>query len=150
MSKIKIENKVVIITGASSGIGKALAYEFVKNNAKVSLAARRVERLEEVKKDIEKAGGECIIVKTDVTKEEDCKRLIEKTVEHYGTVDMLINNAGISMRALFIDLDLDVIRKVMDVNFWGTVYCTKYALPYLLKQKAMNCKFRCGIPCASG
>jgi len=137
MSKIKIENKVVVITGASSGIGKALAYEFVKNKAKVSLAARRIDRLENVKKDIEKAGGECFIVKTDVTKEEDCKNLIEKTVEHYGAVDMLINNAGISMRALFLNLDLDVIRKVMDVNFWGTVYCTKYALPYLLKQKGV-------------
>jgi short-subunit dehydrogenase len=137
MSKIKFENKVIIITGASSGIGKALAYECIKNKAKVSLAARRIDRLEEIKKDIENYGGECIIVKTDVSNEVDCKNMIQKTVDHYGTVDMLINNAGISMRALFRDLDLDVLRKVMDVNFWGTVYCTKYALPYLLEQKGV-------------
>jgi NAD(P)-dependent dehydrogenase (short-subunit alcohol dehydrogenase family) len=66
-----------------------------------------------------------------VSKEDDCRRLIEKAVEKYGTIDILINNAGISMRALFAEVDLSVLRRLMDVNFWGTVYCTKYALPYL-------------------
>ena len=75
------------------------------------------------------------MVKTDVSVEQDCRNLIEKTVERFGRIDILINNAGISMRAMFKDLDLNVIRRLMDVNFWGTVYCTKYALPYLLESK---------------
>jgi short-subunit dehydrogenase len=71
----------------------------------------------------------------DVTKEEDCKRLIENTVRKYGIIDILINNAGISMRAGFPEVEINVLKRLMDVNFWGTVYCTKYALPYLLKSK---------------
>ncbi|MDP2423984.1 MAG: SDR family oxidoreductase, partial [Bacteroidales bacterium] len=74
-----------------------------------------------------------LVVQTDVSDENNCLRLIEKTMERFGRIDILINNAGISMRALFADMHLDVIRKLMDVNFWGTVYCTKYALPHLLK-----------------
>src|SRR5690606_5748812 len=68
-------------------------------------------------------------------KEEDCERLIQATIQQFGRIDLLINNAGISMRALFKDLDLKVLKQVMDINFWGTVYCTKFALPYLLQQK---------------
>jgi len=75
------------------------------------------------------------VVSADVSVEEDCKRLIKEAVDKFGTVDILINNAGISMRALFEEVDLSVLKQVMDINFWGTVYCTKYALPYLLKQK---------------
>jgi short-subunit dehydrogenase len=68
----------------------------------------------------------------DVSRKEDCKRLIEETVERFGAIDVLINNAGVSMRALFKDVSLDVIHRLMDVNFWGAVYCTHYALKYLL------------------
>jgi short-subunit dehydrogenase len=128
-----MKDKVVIITGASSGIGYALAKEFSKRGAKLSLAARRLERLEELKKEI--PDTETIIVKTDVSAEGDCKNLIDKTIEKYGKIDILINNAGISMRALFNDMELDVMHTVMDVNFYGTVYCTKYALPHLLENK---------------
>ena len=74
-------------------------------------------------------------MKVDVTKEDECKNLIAAALDKYHTIDILINNAGISMRALFNDTDLDVIRKLMDVNFWGTVYCTKYALPHILKNR---------------
>ncbi len=130
-------NKIVIITGASSGIGEATAFEFVKQGAKVSLAARRLERLNEIKTEIEKIGGEALITKTDVSIEDDCKNLIQQTLNHFGKIDLLINNAGISMRALFIDAEIQVLKKVMDVNFWGTVYCTKYALPHLLKQNGV-------------
>ena len=77
---------------------------------------------------------DAIFIKTDVCIEEECKRLIEKTIETYGTIDILINNAGLSMRASFIDVDTKVLHRLMDVNFWGTVYCTKYALPYLIEQ----------------
>ncbi|MFH1319398.1 MAG: SDR family oxidoreductase [Bacteroidota bacterium] len=128
-----MKNKVVIITGASSGIGKATAEEFAMRGAKVVLAARNLEKLEELAIRLKSKGLETLPVKTDVSIEEDCKNLIEKTIDAYGKIDVLINNAGISMRALFEEVDLSVIKRMMDVNFWGAVYCTKYAMPYLLK-----------------
>ena len=128
-----MKNKVVVITGASSGIGRALAKEFASKGARLALGARRTELLDELQSEL--AGTEILICKTDVSIEDDCRMLIEKTVERYGQIDILINNAGISMRALFEDVDLKVIRQLMDVNFFGTVYCSKYALPYLLKTK---------------
>lgn len=128
-----MKNKVVIITGASSGIGRALAKEFAAKGAKLSLGARRTELLEELKQEL--TGTEILITQTDVSKEADCQALIEETIKHYGCIDVLINNAGISMRALFEEVDLNVIRQLMDVNFYGTVYCSKYALPHLLKTK---------------
>jgi len=133
--KLKFKNKVIIITGASSGIGKACAYEFSGQGAKVVLASRRGNELKKVEDGIKKQGGDVLVVKTDVRKIEDCKNLIDKTVEKYNKVDVLINNAGISMRANFEDLDLSVIKDLMDTNFYGTVYCTKFAMPYLLKRK---------------
>jgi short-subunit dehydrogenase len=128
-----MQNKVVVITGASSGIGMALAKKYASEGWNLVLAARRIERLQELKNQLNEV--EVLPVKTDVTREEDCRELIKKAVERFGKIDVLINNAGISMRALFENVDLQVIRQVMDVNFWGTVYCTKYALPYLLQAK---------------
>jgi short-subunit dehydrogenase len=130
-----MKDKIVIITGASSGIGKALAYEFGIKGATVVLAARNITTLQGIAIDLEKIGVNALAIQTDVTIENDCRVLIEKTVEQFGKIDVLINNAGISMRALFIDLHLDVLRRLMDTNYWGTVYCSKFALPYLLKSK---------------
>jgi dehydrogenase/reductase SDR family member 7B len=130
-----MKGKVCIITGASSGIGKALAFELADQKAKLVIAARKVNELEEIKKAIESKGVEVLVVKTDVSIESDCKNLIDEAVKHYGHIDVLINNAGISMRAIFEDVDLKVLKQLMDINFWGTVYCTKYALPYLLQSK---------------
>jgi len=129
------EDKVVVVTGASSGIGLALVHEYAGRGAKVVAAARSVDKLQQIARGIIANGGDILIVKTDVTREEDCKNLIDKSIEKFGKIDILINNAGISMRALFEDLDLEVIRKLMDVNFWGTVYCSKYALKHLLQSK---------------
>ncbi|QIA08720.1 SDR family oxidoreductase [Draconibacterium halophilum] len=126
-------DKVVVITGASSGIGKALAEKYAAEGFNLVLAARRIERLETLKERL--TNVEVLPVKTDVSNEEDCKHLIDKAVERFGKINILINNAGISMRAVLEDVDTEVLRKVMDVNYWGTVYCTKYALPYLLEQK---------------
>ena len=131
----KLMGKVVVITGASSGIGKALAYEFAKQNSKLAIGARNIEELDAIANDLVNRGIEVIPVKTDVTSETDCKNLIDKAVNRFGQIDILINNAGVSMRALFKDVDLKVIHHLMNVNFWGTVYCTKYALPYLLNSK---------------
>jgi len=129
------KDKVVVITGASSGIGRALALEFAGMGANLAIAARNAERLKETEQQAKQLGIEVISVQTDVSNEVDCKFLIQQAVDAFGRIDVLINNAGISMRALFVDSEIDVIRKLMDVNFWGTVYCTKYAMPYLLKSK---------------
>jgi short-subunit dehydrogenase len=128
-----VKNKVVVITGASSGIGRALANEFAAKGACLALGARRTDLLDELKAELPET--EMLIQKTDVSQEDDCRKLIEETVRRFGKIDVLINNAGISMRALFEDVDLKVIRQLMDVNFYGTVYCSKYALPHLLKTR---------------
>ena len=120
-------NKIVVITGASSGIGEALAYEFASLGAKVVIAARSGEKLAEMAARIPHA----LAVTADVCRQEDCRKLIAAAAEAFGGIDILICNAGISMRALLDDVDTDVLQRLMDVNFWGTVYCTKYALPYL-------------------
>ncbi len=130
-----MKDKIVIITGASSGIGRACAIAFSDAGAKVVLAARDLNKLAEIELILKNKGREVLVVVTDVSKEEDCKQMIETTVAHFGKIDVLINNAGLSMRALFLDLDLKVLKHLMDVNFWGTVYCTKFALPYLLSVK---------------
>ncbi|SFF41263.1 SDR family oxidoreductase [Sunxiuqinia elliptica] len=128
-----MKDKIVVITGASSGIGKALAYEFASRGASLVLAARRMDRLQQIEQEL--PGTEILSVQADVSKEEDCENLMKQAVDRFGQIDVLINNAGISMRALFADLDVSVMKRLMDVNFWGTVYCTKSALPHLLKTK---------------
>jgi short-subunit dehydrogenase len=130
-----MKDKVTIITGASSGIGKAMAFEAAQRGARLVLAARNLNSLNAILTQLKAKDVEAIAIKTDVSKEEDCKKLINEAVNHFGKIDILINNAGISMRSLFKDVDINVIRRLMDVNFWGTVYCSKYALPYLLKTK---------------
>lgn len=130
-----MKDNVVIITGSSSGIGLACARAFAARKSKVVLASRSVEKLNAILDEIDPLHERCMVVQTDVTIEQECKNLIEKTVEHYGRIDILVNNAGISMRALLDDVDTNVLQRVMDVNFWGTVYCTKFALPYIRKSK---------------
>ncbi len=128
-----MKDKVVVITGASSGIGKALAYTFAREGSMVFLGARSVDKLAEIVSDIRSNGGQAAYFAMDVSNETECKNFILQAKDTFGKIDVLINNAGISMRALFKDTTPDVLKKVMAVNFWGTVYCTKYALPYLLE-----------------
>lgn len=130
-----MKNKVAIITGASSGIGLATVKNFAGKGAKVVLAARNKQKIDEEVVRLKEQGYEALAIQTDVANENSCKNLIEKTIQEFGQIDILVNNAGVSMRAIFEDLELSVIKKLMDTNFWGTVYCTKYALPYLLKTK---------------
>lgn len=134
----KFIGKTVVITGASSGIGRAAAFAFAAEGANVVIAARHEDKLKQTFCSLSKQGREAerfLAVTTDVQNEEECKRLIDSAVEKFGGIDILICNAGISMRAMFRDVKLTVIKQLMDVNFWGTVFCTKYALPYLLKSK---------------
>lgn len=128
-----IKDKVVIITGGSSGIGKACALRFGKDGGRICISGRNEERLSEAAKELEAKGVEVMAVASDVSNENDCVRLINETLNKYGRIDVLINNAGLSMRSLFKDVEIQVIRQLMEVNFFGTVYCTKYALKPLLK-----------------
>lgn len=133
---MNLKDKVVIITGASSGIGLSLAHEFAKRGAKLVLGARQYVLLCEIAEEIEKQYNvQAVAVQCDVSIEDDCTHLIKQTLLTFGKIDVLVNNAGISMRALFKDADVEVLKKLMDVNFWGTVYCTKSAMPALLKSK---------------
>lgn len=127
--------KTVIVTGASSGIGEAMAREFAAQGARVALGARSGEKLAAIAEQIRAAGGQAVWCATDVVRPEDCRRLIETAVEAFGGIDVLVCNAGLSMRALFDDVELEVLHRLMDVNFWGTVNCCKYALPYLQASK---------------
>lgn len=141
------QKKVVIITGASSGIGRAIALKFADKGAVVVLASRNEKALNTLRAEISHNGGSAMVFQTDVRKEKQCKSLIETTIETYGKIDILINNAGISMRANFRDVQINVLKKVMDTNYWGTVYCTKYALPYILSEKGsvVGISSICGI-----
>lgn len=128
-----LTDKVVVVTGASSGIGRACAIDMVKAGAKVVLASRNEIELCAVADSVDPSGRRTLVVSTDVTDEEQCKRLVTETLAYFGRLDVLVNNAGLSMRASFSDVDTDVLKRLMDVNFWGTVYCTKAALPHLLQ-----------------
>ena len=130
-----LANKVIVITGASSGIGEAMAKEYAAQGAKVVLGARSVQKLQLLAGDIRSKGGQAAYCGVDVTDPSECKELIDTAVREFGGIDVLICNAGISMRAIFDDVDLGVLHKLMDVNFWGTVNCCKYALPYLQASK---------------
>jgi short-subunit dehydrogenase len=99
------------------------------------VTGRDEKRLRDAITGMNNQSNQVLPIVADVSIEADCKRVMEETINKFGRIDILINNAGISMRALFEDLNLDVIRKVMDTNFWGAVYCTKYALPAILKNK---------------
>ncbi|MBW4891853.1 SDR family oxidoreductase [Mucilaginibacter sp. HMF5004] len=130
------KDKVVVITGASSGIGKALAEEFAAKGANLVLAARQYVTLCDIAQSLEKQYNiRAVAVQCDVSDEDDCKLMIAQAIQSFKKIDVLVNNAGISMRALFKDVDLKVLKQIMDINFWGTVYCTKYAMPELLKTK---------------
>ena len=128
-------NKVIAITGGTDGIGRALVEQFLAKGATVSTCSRTPEKLAQLENDF--PGKALFTVVADVSKEEDCKNFINKTIEKYNGIDVLINNAGISMRALFKDTELTTLKRLMDTNFWGTVYCTKFALEFILANKGV-------------
>jgi short-subunit dehydrogenase len=129
-------DQVVIVTGASAGIGKAVALQLAQQGAKVVIAARRLDRLEQVAVECRTFGAEVVVVPTDVSEEAQCKALVEKAVAAFGRLDMLVNNAGLAASALFDEFpDLSLFRHTMDVNLYGAVYCTYFALPYLKRSK---------------
>lgn len=130
-----MKDKVVLITGATSGIGKALALAFGQAGAAVVITGRNVQNLQLTAQELKAQNIIYLALQADVSQEQDCATMVAETIRKFGKLDILINNAGISMRALFENLELEVIRKVMDINFYGTVYATKYALPHIIKSK---------------
>ena len=130
-----MQNKVVVITGGSSGIGKALAEEFGKRGSKIVITGRKKEALQDALTSLKSKDIEAISIQGDVSKEKDNEVMAQEAIKAFGKIDILINNAGISMRAPFKEVDLGVIRKVMDINYWGAIYATKYCLPEILKNK---------------
>lgn len=128
-------DQVAIVTGASSGIGRALAFQLAAQGAKVALAARRSELLKQVADDCNHAGGEALAVPTDITDEAQCQVLVEKTISAFNQIDLLVNNAGLTVIARLEDYpDLRLFHHAMSVNFYGAVYCTYYALPHLIRR----------------
>lgn len=126
--------KVVVITGASSGIGKALALLYHSAGYIVVLAARKSIDLLQITAPLPHQ-ERILCITCDVTLETDCEKLIANTLTTFGKIDILICNAGITMRALLTDTDIDVVKQVMDVNFYGALYCIKHALPHLIQAK---------------
>lgn len=146
----------VIVTGASSGIGRELTYQLADQGAQLSLAARDVERLEAVATECRRRGARVLVVPTDVSEQSQCRRLIERTVQEYGRIDILINNAGVGMIAKFVEIqDPALLDRVMQVNYMGSVYCTYYALPFLKRTRGRlvavsSVLGKAGVPTRSG
>ena len=152
MQKTAFREHVVIVTGASSGIGRELAYQLADQGAWLVLAARNLEKLEMVAAECRQRGAKAVAVQTDVTDEAQCKQLIERTIETYGRLDTLINNAGYGHPKRFEALtDLTTLKAEIELNYYGIVHCTFYALPYLKQSKGRLvgvCSFggQVGIP----
>lgn len=156
MSDSVFKDNVAIITGASSGIGAELAYRLATQGAYLGLAARNAELLKEVAEKCREKGGKAIAIQTDVADQSQCKNLIDRTVQEYGRLDTLVNNAGITMWAKFEELeDLSKLEQIMQVNYFGSVYCTHYALPHLKQSKGRlvgvsSLTGKTGVPTRSG
>lgn len=130
---LNYKNKVVVVTGGSEGIGRALVEQLLSQGATVATCARDHDRLYALQSAFPSSPLHTMVA--DISNENDCRRFIETTVKYFGGIDILINNAGISMWALMKDSSIDLVKKIMDVNFWGAVYCTKYALDSIISRK---------------
>ncbi len=130
-----MKDKVVIITGGSSGIGKAMAEVFGLNGSKIFITGRNLTDLHQAVTDLKSKGIDAHGFQADVSVEDDNRKMAVEAIQKFGRIDVLINNAGISMRALFSEVDLAVVKKVMDINFYGVLYATKYCMPEILKNQ---------------
>ena len=123
-----LKDKVVIITGVSSGIGKAIAQLYADKGAHLVLASRNLEELEKLAAELKEKTGKTLVVQTDIANSDDCKRLVDETLSNFGKIDLLVNNAGISQRSLTMDTNIDVYKTIMAVNYFGTIEITKLVL----------------------
>ncbi len=156
MDKNVFHNEVILITGASSGIGKELALRLAQKGARLVLGARNKEKLEKVAEACRQSEGEALAVVLDVADKTSCRQFIDAAVERFGRIDRLVNNAGISMWAYFEEFtDLTPFEEIIQINYLGSVYCTFYALPYLKKVKGhlvgvSSLTGKTGVPTRSG
>ena len=132
----KLRGTTVIVTGATSGIGRDTALQFAKAGARVVVAGRRNERLKSLVTEIESKGGQALAVTTDVAEQKQVEKLVARTLEHFGAIDTLVNNAGVGVAARFDELSLEDFRRVMEINFWGAVYACKAVMPVMKRQKS--------------
>ena len=133
---MNFENKVVVITGASSGIGEATAEKFAKNGANLVLVARRKEKLEQVEKNLSQYSVKTLICVCDVSDKEQVKQMAEKVIDTFSKIDILVNNAGFVIYGKIEELSIEDIESQMKTNYFGTIYCTKSFLPHFLKQNS--------------
>src|SRR5579859_3931398 len=130
-----MKDKVVVITGGSSGIGRALAEVFGKNGSRILITGRNKTDLDNTVSELASKGISIRGFVADASLMDDNKKMAQEAIGHFGRIDVLVNNAGISMRALFEDLDLNVVKKVMDINFYGALYATQCCLAEIVKNK---------------
>ncbi|MCX6295733.1 MAG: SDR family oxidoreductase [Bacteroidetes bacterium] len=130
------KNKVVWITGASSGIGEALSKAFALEGAKLILSARRTEELQRVKQSLDLPDQDVLILPMDLSDSSKTNELAQQVINKFGRIDILVNNGGISQRSLTMETSLEIDRKIMEINFFGTIALTKSVLPFMIKQKS--------------
>ena len=128
-SALILTDKVVLITGASTGIGRALAFAFARRGARVALVARNEERLEAVRREIEPYSADVLVVPADLTDEAQLESAFQRTLEHFGRIDVLVNNAGLSMGGPLADLDPARMERMLRLNLWAAVRLTQLVLP---------------------
>ena len=128
--------KTIWITGASSGIGEALALEWSKYNTKLIISGRNIEKLNQLKDRCEEAGAECLIIYFDLTNTSSIREAVKKVIDAYSYVDILVNNGGVSQRSEAKETPVEVDRKVMEINFFGAVTLTKEIMPSMIKKRA--------------
>ena len=140
MNKPIFQDNVVIITGASHGIGRELAFRLARQGARLVLAARDIDHLEITAEGCRQAGAKALILPMDVSRSEQCQLLIQRTLQEYGRLDTLINNAGTSLTANLEDYpDPTALEQLAKINYLGSAYCTYYALPYLKQSPRPDC-----------
>ncbi|MCJ7773414.1 MAG: SDR family oxidoreductase [Desulfobacterales bacterium] len=135
MKNKPFKDKVIVVTGAASGIGAAVCRKFACEGARIGMLDMDLKGLQKFEKELKINGVDTISFKCDVTREKNCESVIKKIMKHFGGIDVLVNNAGITQRGAFIETQVSVYKKVMDVNFFGALYCTKAAIKSIISRK---------------
>jgi len=131
---MRLRGQIAVITGGGRGIGRAICLALAREGADIVIAARTEKEIRETARMVERAGGKALAVRTDIRKEEEVKKMISEAVKTFGRIDILINNAGVAYRKYLVDTSTEEYETIMDTNVKGMFFCTKYALPHLLKR----------------